>query len=174
MTPPDAPRFLIGYRGTGKTTVARELAARLGCDWIDADDVIEEQAGKTIAGIFADEGEAVFRDWESRVVGELSRKRRTVAALGGGVVLRDENRRLISKAGPVVWLTAGVDTILERLASDPATSSRRPNLTKMGEREEIEAVLAARTPLYRECATLIVDTEGKSAAEVADEIAANL
>jgi shikimate kinase len=179
----DSPILLIGYRGTGKTAVARELAARLGYDWADADDVIEKEAGKTIAQIFADEGEAAFRDREASVVAALScpwissrpgGKRRTVVALGGGAVLREDNRRVICGAGPVVWLTASVDTILKRLAADATTASRRPNLTTVGGRAEIEALLAERTPLYRQCATLVVDTEGKTAAEVAEEIAANL
>ena len=105
----------------------------------------------------------------------LVRKRRIVIGLGGGAVLREGNRQAIRGAGgAVVWLTASVPTILARLADDTATASRRPNLTESGGREEVEALLAARTPLYRECATLIVDTEGKSAAEVADEIAARL
>jgi shikimate kinase len=170
----DAPIFLIGYRGTGKSTVARELAGRLGFGAVDADDIIEGQAGKTIARIFAEDGESAFRDFESKAVQALSRERRMVVGLGGGAVLRDENRQAICGAGPVVWLTASVDTILARLAADPTTAERRPNLTPAGGREEIEELLAKRTPLYRECATLIVDTEGKSAAEVADEIAAKL
>jgi shikimate kinase len=170
----DLPVFLIGYRGTGKTSVARELAARLRIDWVDADDVVERDAGKNIAAIFAEGGEAGFRDSEMRVVETLSRKRRAVIALGGGAVLREENRRVISGAGPVVWLTASVDTILERVAADSSTTSRRPNLTTGGGRAEIEVLLAIRTPLYRECATLVVDTENKTAAEVADEIAASL
>lgn len=171
----DAPIFLIGYRGTGKTTVARELASRLGFEWVDADDVVEQQAGKTIARIFEDGGEGAFRDWEAGVVAALSRKRRVVVALGGGAVLREENRQAIRGAtGHVVWLTASVDTILERLTADAATASRRPDLTRIGGRAEIEELLAKRTPLYRECATLIVDTEGKGAAEVAEEIVARL
>jgi shikimate kinase len=180
----DAPIFLIGYRGTGKTTVARELAARLGCDWIDADDVIEARAGKSIAQIFADDGEGTFRDLEAGAVGALSRpstssgpigKRHKVVALGGGAVLREENRLAICSAGGlVVWLMASTDTILERVAADSATANRRPNLTTGGGRSEVEALLAQRTPLYRECATLIVDTEGKSAAAVADEIVSRL
>jgi shikimate kinase len=169
-----APIFLIGYRGTGKTTVARELAARLGFKWVDADEVIEQQAGKTIAGIFADDGEGAFRDLEADVVAALCRERRLVVGLGGGAAVREENRRAICAAGAVVWLTAGVDTILARLAADPATAGRRPDLTPAGGRAEVEELLAKRTPLYRECATLIVDTEGKSAADVAEEIATKL
>jgi shikimate kinase len=170
----EAPIFLIGYRGTGKSAVARELARRLTFDSFDADDEIERRVGKTIAAIFADDGEAAFRDTEAEVVGELSGQRRAVIALGGGAVLREANRRAIRAAGPVVWLTASVDTILQRLAVDDSTATRRPNLTNCGGRPEVESILAARTPIYRECATLIVDTEGKNTAEVADEIVANL
>jgi shikimate kinase len=169
-----APIFLIGYRGTGKTSVAQELAARLSFDYVDADDEIERRAGKSIAAIFREDGEAAFRDAESVIVAELARRRRAVIALGGGAVLRETIRQAIRAAGPVVWLTASVDTILNRLAADESTASRRPNLTAAGGRAEVESILSARTPIYRECATLIVDTEGKTATEVADEILAEL
>jgi shikimate kinase len=168
------PIFLIGYRGTGKSTVARELAELLDYDWIDADEIVEERAGKSIAAIFADDGEPAFRDLEADVVTELTGRRRTVVALGGGAVLRDTNRALIRAAGPVVWLTASVDTIVERIAADRLTASRRPQLTASGGRAEVESLLAVRTPLYRECATFVVDTESKTAAELADEIITNL
>jgi shikimate kinase len=175
MSRGDAPVFLIGYRGSGKTTVARELASRLAYDCVDADDIVEEAVGLSIAEIFAESGEAGFRELESQAIEALVGKRRIVIGLGGGAVLRDENRQAIRGAGgAVVWLTADIATILARLAADTTTSSRRPNLTKSGGREEVEALLAARRPLYRECATLVVDTEGKSAAEVADEIVAQL
>ena len=169
-----SPIFLIGYRGTGKSAVARELAARLGVDCVDADKVIEHSAGKSIAEIFAEDGEVAFRELEARVVAELCRKSSAVIALGGGAVLREENRAAIAAAGTVVWLTAGVETIAARLAADDATASRRPNLTAAGGRAEIEALLAQRTPIYRACATFVVDTEGKTPAEVADEIVAQL
>ena len=93
---------------------------------------------------------------------------------GGGAVLREANRNAMQAAGPIVWLTAGVDTISKRIAGDVATARLRPNLTATGGRAEIEAVLAQRTPIYRACATFVVDTEGKSPAEVAEEILANL
>jgi shikimate kinase len=166
--------FLIGYRGTGKSAVARELAERLGCEWVDVDDWIERQAGKTITRIFSEDGEPAFRELEARAVEAISHEGQSVVALGGGAVLREENRKAISGAQAVVWLVASVDTIQERLAADAATASRRPNLTAAGGREEVEALLAQREPLYRQCATLIVDTEGKTAGDVADEIAANL
>jgi shikimate kinase len=174
MTLYDKPIFLIGYRGTGKSAVARDLAEHLGYDSTDADEEIERRTGKSITEIFVGNGESAFRDLESHLVDELARLRRTVVALGGGAVLREANRTAIRAAGPVVWLTAPVDVIVQRLAADPATASRRPNLTNTGGREEIEAVLNERTPIYRECATLIVDTDGKTCAQVAHEIAANL
>jgi shikimate kinase len=170
----DAPIFLIGYRGTGKTAVAPLLANRLGYHWIDADDEIERRAGKGIAAIFAEDGEPAFRDWESRVVAELAARARTVVALGGGAVLREANRSAIASAGPVVWLTANVATIMARLERDASTASRRPNLTTIGGRAEVQLVLAERVPLYQACATLVVDTEGKTAAQVAGEIEAGL
>ena len=170
----DAPVFLIGYRGTGKSTVARELAQRLGYEWADADDEIERRTGKPIAAIFSDDGESAFRDWESGVVAELCARRRTVVALGGGAVLREANREAVRAAGPVVWLTAAVDTILARLEADQTTAARRPKLTTLGGRAEVEAILAQRTPIYLGCATLVVDTEAKTAAQVADEIVAGL
>jgi shikimate kinase len=174
MRATDSPVFLIGYRGTGKSSVARELAAKLHCEWVDADDLVEQRAGKPIAEIFAADGEAAFRDLEAEIVATLSRTTRFVIALGGGAVLREVNRRAIRGAGPVVWLTASIDSIVTRLAADEATASRRPNLTSSGGRAEIESLLSQRMPLYRECATLIVDTEGKTVAQVADEIAAEL
>src|SRR5262245_42183978 len=109
------PVFLIGYRGTWKSTIAPLLAERLGYDWIDADDELEHRAGKTIAQIFADDGEGHFRDLEAKIVAELSCQSRTVVALGGGAILRETNRAAIRTAGPVVWLTASIDTLAARI-----------------------------------------------------------
>ncbi len=161
---------LVGYRGVGKTTVARQLALRLGWDWVDADVEVELRAGKSIAAIFADDGETAFRDLESQVVAELCSRPRVVIALGGGAVMREGNRAAIARCGAVAWLQASVDRIVERLAADPATASQRPSLTAAGGRAEIEHLLTARLPWYRSCATLEVETDGKSPAEIADEI----
>lgn len=170
MTDPHAPIFLIGYRGTGKSTVAALLAERLGWQSVDADHEIERRAGKSIAAIFADEGEPGFRDLETQVVTEFAQLRSAVIAVGGGAVLRPENRAAIRGAAAVVWLTASADTIESRLAADASTAQRRPNLTIAGGRAEIEELLAAREPMYRECATLTVATDGKTSADVANEI----
>jgi shikimate kinase len=162
--------FLIGYRGTGKTTIARELAARKGFECIDADDEIERRAGKSIAAIFADDGEPAFRQLESDVVADLCKLKRHVVALGGGAVMSEVNRTAVRLAGLVIWLKASTATLAERLAADEATQSRRPHLTASGALREIETVLATREPIYRSCATLEVDTEGKAPAAVVEEI----
>lgn len=171
--PPDSIA-LIGYRGTGKSTVARHAALRLGWDWIDADVEVELRAGKSIASIFADDGEEAFRHVEAAVVAELCDRRRAVIALGGGAILRPQNRTAIARCGAVVWLTASVDAIVRRLDEDVTTAERRPNLTKAGGRTEVTELLAVREPFYRACATLEVDTQEKTPAEVADQIVAAL
>jgi shikimate kinase len=95
-----------------------------------------------------------------------------VLALGGGAVLREESRLQLADCGAVVWLKAAAATIEGRIADDPTTGHRRPNLTNHGGRTEIEALLAQREPIYRACATLQVDTEDRAPAEIADEIVA--
>lgn len=166
--------FLIGYRGCGKTTVAKELAKQLKYECVDSDQQVETRAGKRIAEIFSEEGEAAFRDLESKAIAEICERQKTVVALGGGAVLREENRNRLAKAGVVVWLTASVDTLAERLAADSATLAMRPNLTAAGGKAEIAAILSERTPLYRQCATLVIDTEGKRPTEIAKEISTQL
>ena len=162
---------LIGYRGTGKTSVARLLAERLGWHWVDADDEVERRAGKTIAEIFAQDGEKTFRDWESQTVASLFDQPQTVVAAGGGVVIRPENRRLLQRGETtVVWLTASPETIRCRIRDDAATASRRPRLTDQSVVDEVSRVLRERIPLYAACADVQVDTEGKSPEEVAEEI----
>lgn len=158
--------FLIGYRGTGKTTVAAQLAERLGWGWVDADHALEVREGRTVRQIFADNGEAGFREKEALLLAELCRGRRRVIATGGGVVLRPENRDRLRAAGHVVWLTADAPTIWQRLQADAATSDRRPNLS-VGGLAEVEQLLRAREPLYRSCADQAVETAGRSPGEVA-------
>lgn len=164
---------LIGYRGTGKTTVARLVALELGWDWVDADVEVELRAGKSIAAIFADDGEGAFRDLESAVLEDLVRRDRTVLALGGGVILREENREQLNKAaGKVVWLQAPAAVLYQRIEADAATKTQRPNLTAGGGLAEVEKLLALREPFYRECSHRAISTETKSPGEVAAEIVA--
>lgn len=165
---------LIGYRGTGKTTVARALAARLQYDWLDADDQVEQRLGKTIAEIFSKFGESTFREQEAIVVDDLCRRSQLVVATGGGAVLREENRKSMLACAAVIWLIASPETIAKRLTNDPSTALRRPNLTNQGGLHEIETLLLQRSPIYRRCATMTVDTEGKTPEEIVDEIVAQL
>jgi shikimate kinase len=162
--------YLIGYRGSGKTSVAAALARRLRWPWLDADEEIERRAGKSIAQIFADQQATGFRDLESAVVAELAARDRHIIALGGGAILREENRRTITN-GKVIWLKASPEQLLARIQADPTTAERRPNLTPQGGLEEIRKLLAERMPLYAACANLAVDVEQKTPDEIAKEIA---
>jgi len=165
---------LIGYRATGKTTLARLLAERLGWDWVDADVEIERRAGKSIARIFAEDGEPAFRDLEAQVVADLCRSDRLVLAAGGGAPMREENRRRMRAAGQVVWLMARPETILARMCADQSTAARRPSLTDKSPLEEIVHLLEKRQPVYAATAHLRVDTEGKSPDQLVEEILARV
>jgi len=165
--------FLIGYRGTGKTTVAKLLAGQLKAEWIDSDDLIEQEAKQCIADIFSQQGEPVFRDLEEKVVAELATSQPRIVSLGGGAVLRPATRDRL-KGQQVVWLKASPQVLAERLAEDGTTADRRPSLTGQGVAEEIEQVLAVRTPIYEECATIVVDTQGCTPQQVAEQIAEHM
>jgi shikimate kinase len=162
--------FLLGYRGCGKTTVAQCLATELGWSWCDADVELERRAGRSIKEIFATDGESAFRDLEAAVLADLAAGERQVVALGGGVVVRDTNRQLLLQQPAVVWLRALPETLWERIQADPTTAERRPNLTATGGLEEIRKLLAERNPWYQACSRGIVDTDGKSPAEIAKEV----
>lgn len=149
--------YLIGYRGSGKTTVGDILGSRLGRPFVDADVVLEADVGMTIREIFATEGEAGFRDRETATLRKLIAGAEAVIATGGGVILRPENRDLLRSSGFVVWLTAEPELLWQRIQFDPTTGDRRPNLTATGGLDEVQAVLANREPLYRETAHLLVD-----------------
>jgi len=164
---------LVGYRGTGKSTVAAVLADRLRVDWLDADAVLEERVGCPIGALIGSRGEAAFRDAEAAVLRDLLPAFTGVVATGGGVVLRPENRLWLRERGrPVVWLTAAADTIRRRLAADPMTASRRPALSGGDPLDEVADALAAREPLYREVADVAVDTATDEPAVVAERILA--
>ena len=163
--------FLIGYRGSGKTTVGRIVADRLGWDFIDADAVLEERYGQTIREIFAAEGEAGFRDKETAVLADLCGRTNTVIATGGGIVLREQNRQRLKQHGFVAWLTADPPTLLARIQSDPTTAERRPALAGGG-LAEVERLLAVREPLYRACADVVVPAGALSPEQAADAILA--
>ena len=161
--------YLIGYRGTGKTTAGQLLAARIGWEFVDADVFLETRYAKSIKEIFAEEGEAGFREKESICLRELTGRRDCIVATGGGIVLRQENRTLIHETGTVVWLTAAASTISRRIQGDSTSATRRPNLS-IGGLAEIEELLRFREPLYRACADLEIASEGLSPERLVETI----
>jgi shikimate kinase len=156
---------LIGFMGSGKSTVGRELHQRLGYPLIDMDRMIEESIGKKITEIFKEEGEAAFRDFETLQLLEIAKQtdRSQIISTGGGVVNRPENRVLLRKLGYVVWLHAPEEVIYERTSRN----QDRPLLNHMDARERISTLLAEREPWYRETAHLKIDTAGLDSKEIA-------
>lgn len=137
--------FLIGMMGTGKTTVGRLLATALGHRFFDTDALIEQVAGKTISEIFAESGEAGFRQLEAQVLSELSAYTNLTIATGGGIVLRRLNWSHLQQ-GLVVWLDAPVEVLLSRLRDD----TTRPLLQGENPAQALEALLEQRRSLYAE------------------------
>jgi shikimate kinase len=159
---------LVGYRGSGKSTVGKIVAERLNRPFLDTDQEIEARTGRSIARIFAEDGEAAFRDWEERTIALLaSQYPQAVLATGGGIVLREANRRRIRDFGFVAWLRARPEELARRLGGDPESLANRPPLTHAGTIAEIVPVLAERTPLYQQVADAIIDTEATTADSVA-------
>ena len=158
---------LIGYRGTGKSTVAKLVAARLGWHVISTDARIIKQAGRTIPDIVAQDGWEHFRDLETAVCGELKAQDRLVIDAGGGMILRPANVAAIKPHSLVFWLTATIETITQRIAED----TQRPSLTT-GKTfvEEIREVLTVRTPKYQAAADYIVATDERSPEDIAAEV----
>jgi len=164
------PRLtLIGYRACGKSTVGRLVAARLAWPFIDADHVVEERLGEPIAQVFRNHGEAYFRAAESAALAEiLSGSGPFVLATGGGVIEVPANRTLLKElGGTVVYLHASTEMVQERLRHQ---SGGRPSLTGGNVADEVPAILARREPLYREVATVVIDS-GPTIAGVADRVA---
>lgn len=163
---------LIGYRGSGKSTVAAILAQRLGWAWVDSDREIVRRTGKPIREIFATDGEAAFRALERQVLSELLSRDDLVLATGGGAILNEDTRNQMKSAGPTVWLTASIDTLTGRLAGDSNTTDDRPNLTDVGGRAEIESMLNERNPIYEECADITLPTDDTDPETLAGQIIA--
>src|SRR3972149_10794515 len=140
--------ILIGFRGTGKTTIGKMLAQRLGKEFVDADEYLEKKEGNTIKDIFAEGGEKLFREIETQIIAELCRLDNRVRATGGGAILQEENVRALKKSGIIILLEADADTIYKRIHRDTRTEQRRPDLTNQGGYQEIEYLLEYRKPLY--------------------------
>lgn len=165
LRPPARAIAIAGFMGTGKTTVGRIIAQRLGLQFMDTDEAIEAEAGIPIATIFAEHGEAHFRDLEGQALsGALSRPGR-VLSVGGGMLLRPENRDALSAAGPIVCLTATPEAILARTSPDDT----RPLLQVADPAARIRELLAERAEAYA-CADYHVDTTDLPPDEVAGRV----
>ena len=161
---------LIGYRCTGKTTVGKKLAERLGCPFMDTDERIVSKEGKTVAEIVSEGGWPLFRQGEREVLAAVDGSEHMVLATGGGIIESVENREQLHKMGLVVWLTAPPDVIEQRLVADENTAEGRPPLSGLDRPVEIEETLARREPLYKETAHLVVDSAGQSIQDMVEEI----
>ncbi len=146
--------FLVGLMGAGKTTIGRILARKLGKRFIDSDHEIEARTGASIPWIFEIEGESSFRRREADVIRDLTAQQGIVLATGGGAILNPENRAYLKARGTVIYLRAGVNSILLRTSHD----KNRPLLQVADPRKKIEELIAQREPLYREIADVIIDT----------------
>jgi shikimate kinase len=146
--------YLIGLMGAGKTTIGRQLARTLKLPFYDSDKAIEERTGVDISTIFEFEGEEGFRNREQKMIGQLTELKGIVMATGGGAILREENRQLLTQHGYVVYLHCDVDKLLERTRRD----SQRPLLNTQDPRARLEDLFAQRQPFYAACADLVVDT----------------
>ena len=160
--------YLIGYRGSGKTTVAPLLANLLGWTWLDSDEQVELLAGCPVAQVFAEYGEACFREWETTVIETLSRQSNLVVATGGGAPVAPDNRRLMAASGRRIWLKARSEVLWARIRGDE--HSDRPALTDKRGLAEVQHVLAERTSIYEACADYTIDVESLSPEQIAQQI----
>lgn len=149
---------LIGYRGSGKSTVGRRLAARLKMKFVDTDHLIEERHGVLISDIVESYGWAYFRAMEKQIIEEISTQDHLVIASGGGAVLETENVKALRRNGLIIWLKADGEAIRKRIGQDPRPSLRRPSLTGKGVLEELEEVMTYREPFYGTAAGVELDT----------------
>lgn len=162
--------YLIGPMGAGKSTIGRQLAAELGFQFIDTDAEIEQRCGADIPWIFDIEGEEGFRKREANVLADISENDRCVIATGGGIVSSGENRKLLQKAGFVVYLQASIRQQLDRTTRD----KKRPLLQVENRAEVLEQLMQEREPLYLDIADHVVATDKRAPKRVAAEIAGAL
>ena len=159
--------YLVGYRGSGKSTVGRLLAAGLGRPFLDADELFAARTGQTIAAFVRERGWDDFRRLESVILEDVSRRRQLVLATGGGVVLKAENRARLRDTGIVIWLQASLEETVKRLLADPVGPEQRPRLSRdRGPAVEIEQNLKEREPLYREVADTAIAVDHRTPEQV--------
>lgn len=158
---------LVGYMGSGKSSVAYQLSYKIQTPYIDSDKQIEREQQMTISEIFATRGEAAFRDMETEYLKRLiADKSRLILSTGGGMPVREENRALLKQVGMVIYLKTDAETIYERIKDD----TTRPLLQCEDPKAKIWEMLAVRGPMYEDCADHIVTTTGKTMQEIVAEI----
>ncbi|MGH3434483.1 MAG: shikimate kinase [Thermocrispum sp.] len=160
---------VVGPPGSGKSTVGTLLAERFGVVFADADVEVQAVAGKSIPDIFAEDGEPRFRELEEQVVAAGLAEHDGVFSLGGGAILSERTRRRLA-GHPVVFLSVGMAAGVQRVG----LSAARPLLAGVNPRAKFKELLDARVPLYREVATVQVDTDQRTPEEVADLVIAEL
>ncbi len=162
--------ILVGARAVGKTTIGRKLAASLGYAFCDTDELIQEQAGRAIAELVAEQGWPAFRALEREVLVDCADRESTVVATGGGAVLHLDVWPQIKRRTFVVWLTAPLAVVRARLGADPHSVSMRPSLTGEDVVHEYERVLRQREPLYRDVADRIIDCDALDSDRIVSDI----
>ncbi len=161
---------LIGFMGTGKSTIAKHLSKKYGMEIVEMDREIEEREGMRIPEIFEQKGETYFRECETNLLKEIQNNSNKIISCGGGAALREENVKEMKRNGKVVLLTASPECILERTKK----SQNRPLLKKNHSLEAIRNMMEERREKYEQAADLIVDTEGKKISRICQEIADRL
>ena len=162
--------FLIGFMGSGKSTIASYLAENYGMEIIDMDQLIVGREGMAIPDNIAQKGELDFHDVETSLLIEIQGEQNKVVSCGGGVVLREKNIQAMKKSGQVVLLNAKPETILERVKDD----DNRPLLRGNKNVQFIRDMMEKRQPKYEAAADLVIHTDGKSADEICKEIISNV
>jgi len=158
--------LIIGPMASGKSTIGLKLASRLNLDFIDTDQQVEDRAGAEISWIFDIEGEIGFRIREEEVLKEACLKDETVISTGGGIILEENNRKLISESGVVIYLEVSIQTQLERTLMDKS----RPLLDNKDKEQTLKNLKKQRTPLYEEIANITIKAGDRSNNEVVEEI----
>ncbi|MCG7921653.1 MAG: shikimate kinase AroK [Candidatus Thiodiazotropha lotti] len=158
--------FLIGPMGAGKTTVGRQLAEHFRKEFIDSDLEIQRRTGVDIPTIFEFEGEQGFRLREQEVIDELTQREEVVLATGGGAVIKEQNRKVLSSRGLVIYLHCTVEQQFERTHRD----KNRPLLQTDDPMAKLKSLMAERDPLYRQTADLLISTEGRNTQAVVQDI----
>lgn len=150
---------LIGFMGSGKTSIGMKLGRAFSYEFLDSDAQIEEEQQKTINDIFAEQGETAFRDMETEFLKRLADKQeKFVLGTGGGMPMREENAAILKQIGLVVFLKAGQEELIKRLTND----TTRPLLAVSDVREKVETLYAKRLPVYEAAADYVLETDGKS------------